>query len=311
MDNLEIAPVTKDILLIHQLDPPFRFSCCDGLLVLAKKGRNSETIALDINIEPNLIEFLDDEYGPITNYICTHGHMDHIAHVYKWESLGANIFAPSPESSYLLDLRNFYKGFKFDECIDYAHIEEFGEKNGYKSCDNVNSFTPGETLKFEHIILRTIPLTGHSPSHIGLYLELDKIFHISCLGFDKPSPEINGFGPWYGFRDCSIDQYLKDIDLAENFFLENGRLLTSSHSYVARHPDSHPFEYLREKIQANQQSVLLYSGKKYLKRPFPRKEDISIVETRILLSHFVNDKYLIEFELSCVEHLTELETWAN
>ena len=40
IDNLEIWKVTEDILLIHQKKVPFLFSCCDGLLILPKEGRN-------------------------------------------------------------------------------------------------------------------------------------------------------------------------------------------------------------------------------------------------------------------------------
>ena len=255
IDNLKLTNVTEDILLVHQIKPPFRFSCCDGLLILPKRGRNSNTIALDVNIEPHLINKLNEKYGPTLDYVCTHGHMDHIAHVHQWEKLGAIIHAPYPESSYLLKLRNFYEGFGFNEKIRYPQIEKFGEVNGFKTCSNIEAFKPGKLLEFENLVIQTIPLTGHSKSHIGLFLPENKIFHVSCLGFDQPSPQVDGFGPWYGFRDCSIEQYLRDITVSENFYIEKSKFLTSSHSYIVKHPDLHPFEYMRAKIKLNQQKV--------------------------------------------------------
>ena len=111
LENLKISNVTKDILLVHQNKPPFYFSCCDGLLVLPKKGRNSETIVLDLNIEPKYVQTIYKKYGPISDYVNTHGHMDHIAHVHAWEQLGAKIHAPFPESNNLLNLRQFYETF--------------------------------------------------------------------------------------------------------------------------------------------------------------------------------------------------------
>ena len=66
IDNLKLTNVTEDILLVHQIKPPFRFSCCDGLLILPKRGRNSNTIALDVNIEPHLINKLNEKYGSLT-----------------------------------------------------------------------------------------------------------------------------------------------------------------------------------------------------------------------------------------------------
>jgi glyoxylase-like metal-dependent hydrolase (beta-lactamase superfamily II) len=255
ISNLRIINVTENILLVHQIKQPFYFSCCDGLIVLPKEGRNRKSIVLDINIEPYLIQKLNDRYGPVSNYVCTHGHMDHIAHIHEWESLGTEIFAPIPESYYLLDLHNFYKGFGFDEKIDYSDIEEFGRNNKFAKCEKVNDFNPGNTLKFENFGIETILFKGHSKAHVGFFLPEEKILHISCLGFDQPEPNNDGFGPWYGFRECSINQYFKDIDFAEELFVKRAKFLTSSHSYVVKSPDVSPFNYLRKKIEDNQKKV--------------------------------------------------------
>ena len=255
IDNLQISRIKEEILLVHQIKPPYYFSCCDGLITLPKKGRNSKTIILDLNIEPYLINQINDFYGPISDYVCTHAHMDHMAHIHQWESLGAVIHAPIPEHTYLLDLYNFYRGFGFSEVMDFSIIKKFGELNGYQKCNNVNPFNPGDILGFEDFIIETIPLLGHSKAHIGILLPREKIVHISCLGFDQRKPGDDGFGPWYGFAECSINQYLKDIDLTESIFLERADFLTSSHSYIVKSPDITPFTYMREKIGSNQTIV--------------------------------------------------------
>ena len=72
------------------------------------------------------------------------------------------------------------------------------------------------------------------------------------MGFDQPKPGIDGFGPWYGFKECSISQYLKDINVAESIYLEHANFLTSSHSYIVKNPDKTPFKYMKEKIEKNQ-----------------------------------------------------------
>ncbi len=255
IDNLEIWEVTEDILLIHQKKVPFLFSCCDGLLILPKKARNKTTIALDLNIEPNYIKNLNDIYGPVSNYVCTHAHVDHTSHVYAWEQFGANIHAPSPEANFLLDLHNFYEGFGFNEAMEYSSVEKFGEINGFHNCKHVNCFKPGDSLKFEKFRIDTISFSGHSKAHVGFLLPKEKVLHISCLGFDKPKPGIDGFGPWYGFKQASISQYIEDINKAESIFLNNAKFLTSSHSYIVKNPDTHPFEYMRTKIKENQKKV--------------------------------------------------------
>ena len=255
IDNIEIKQVTEDVLLVHQKKPPFYFSCSDGLIILPKKRRNDSSIVLDLNVEPHLIDKLDEIYGPVTNYICSHGHMDHIAHVHQWETIGAKIHAPFPEHANLLDLRNFYEGFGFFEEIDFSVINKFAKKNGYKECQDVIPFKPGHIFKFEEFIIETVPLLGHSKAHVGFLIPEEKIFHISCLGFDKIRPEKDGFGPWYGFKECSIEQYLIDITQTESIFLERADFLTSSHSYIVKSPDKTPFIYMREKIAKNQELV--------------------------------------------------------
>ena len=111
IDNLEIRKVTEDILLIHQIKAPYLFSCCDGLLILPKEGRNKFTISLDLNIEPKYIKIINDKFGPVSNYVCTHAHVDHTSHVHAWEESGTIIHAPQPEAEFLLDLQKFYRGF--------------------------------------------------------------------------------------------------------------------------------------------------------------------------------------------------------
>ena len=119
----------------------------------------------------------------------------------------------------------------------------------------VNEFIPGDSLKFNNFKIKTIPFQGHSKAHVGFLLPEEKLLHISCLGFDKERPEVEGFGPWYGFKQCSIEQYFKDIELAEKLFNNDIEFLTSSHSYIIKHPDSSPFNYMRNKIQKNQDIV--------------------------------------------------------
>ncbi|MHA1327278.1 MAG: MBL fold metallo-hydrolase [Promethearchaeota archaeon] len=101
--NLKISQVTPNIWLVHQIETPFYFSCCDGLIILPKKDRNKKTVVIDLNIEPEYVIKISEIVGPISDYICSHGHLDHIAHVHAWENIGAKIHAPYPESENLLD----------------------------------------------------------------------------------------------------------------------------------------------------------------------------------------------------------------
>jgi hypothetical protein len=90
---------------------------------------------------------------------------------------------------------------------------------------------------------------------VGFYLEQEELLHLSCLGFDKRTPDSNGFGPWYGFKQCSIAQYYDDIERAESLFLDKCKYLTSSHSYIIKEQTSIPFDYMRAKISLNRQKI--------------------------------------------------------
>lgn len=252
MDNLQIRYIRDDVLLIQQIKPPAYFSCSDGLLVLPRKARNSTAIALDINIEPIYIEALVKEFGPVSDYVNTHGHMDHIAHVHAWEDFGATIHAPEKEAETLTDLKGFYNCYNWQEMNNPDAIEQFAELNGYQPCKKINAFKPGAVFRFDDLTIETIPFTGHSAGHGGFFLPAERILHISCLGFDKQSPEANGFGPWYGFEQCSITQYIKDIEEAESLFLQKADFLTSSHGYIIEKPDTTPFKYMKRKLEKNQ-----------------------------------------------------------
>ncbi len=255
VEGLQITPVSQGILLIHQKRPPFYFSCCDGLLILPNKENNRNAIILDANIEPIHVRALVKQVESIKNYVCSHGHMDHIAHVHAWEELGTKIWAPHPENSCLTDLKHFYESFGFNDKLDFSVIRQFGKINGYEKCKKVNTFEPGDVLDFDGYKIETIPLKGHSKSHVGFFLPEEKILHVSCLGFDMKNPGKEGFGPWYGFKECSISQYLLDIDRCEKIFLQNARYLTSSHSYIVNHPDLTPFKYMRKKIGENHAKI--------------------------------------------------------
>lgn len=254
-NNLQINHLPDNILLVHQVKAAAQFSCSDGLLVLPKEDRNTQTIAIDLNIEPEYIHAVYDKYGPVSDYVNTHAHMDHIAHVHVWEELGAVIYAPDPEAKYLTDLQEFYKGYGWDEKHDFSLIRQFSELNQFHECNRVIPFSPGDTLQFENFTLETIPFKGHSKAHVGFLLPKEKTLHLSCLGFDQPSPGMDGFGPWYGFKESSIDQYLKDIDHAELVYKEKADFMTSAHAHVVQNPETDIFDYMRLKIYERQQII--------------------------------------------------------
>ncbi|QEE15710.1 MBL fold metallo-hydrolase [Promethearchaeum syntrophicum] len=255
--GLNIEEILPEIFFIHQIHASAYFTRCDGLLIMPQDKRNLCPIIIDLNIEPEYIQKLHyvfklNQYSRI-DYICSHGHMDHIAHVYKWEELGAFIHCPSPHQNNLVSLDAFIGDFGFLKELDIDIVKHLGKLNHYKPCKKKpNVFQPGDILFFDNLKIQTIPFEGHSLGHIGFLFSKERLFHISCLGFDLQKPGEDHFGPWYGFEECSIELYKEYIDNAEKIFFNSSDILTSSHSYVVRKKNRQPFDYIRRKITQNQ-----------------------------------------------------------
>ncbi len=255
IENLRLTQLTDNTVFCHQIESSALFTCCDGLIILPEKKQNKKTIILDLNLEKRYIKEIHRAFGPVSDYVCSHTHLDHSAHVHVWEDLGAKIHVPFQEYEHLLDHKILLERFGFLEGVSLKTGEEFINYNGYEECKKVHPFQPGGTLNFDGLLVKTIHFPGHSFGHVGFFIPEKHLFHISCLGFDQPEPEVNRFGPWYGFKHNSITQYLKDINNAETIFQRDARVLTSSHSYVVKYPDRTPFIYMKRKIRENQEKV--------------------------------------------------------
>jgi hypothetical protein len=270
--NLSITEITPDVLLVHQIKASQRFTRSDGLIFLPDMKQSSLPIIIDLNIEPPYIHQVFDKYIKDVSknsfiYIASHTHLDHSAHVYYWERLGAKIYAPLPHSLRLMDKQRLIRELGFNQA-ENGYGEQFVDTMGFCECSQVQSFQPGDTLKFGKFNIETIPFNGHSVGHIGFFFPIINLFHISCLGFDILNPNTDGFGPWYGFEECNLPQFKKDIDIAEKIFLEKGNILTSSHSYIVTEKTRFPFEYMRKKIEGNHKKI-----KKIIQEsPFSLKE---------------------------------------
>ncbi len=278
LPSLEITHLRENVYHITQTASQGRFSSCDGLLCLPSNPNDSHVVILDLNLEPPFIteifqSFNLAQYTRI-DYFVSHAHMDHIANVWKWEELGAKIFLPSPfPSILLLDPLNFLTHFHFEDYVSLTTGYKLCETNGFHPCQQpAKSYSPGDPLpidSFTHSIM-SIPLYGHSIGHTGFLFPDLAIIHISCLGYDlrhpynpdhTDDPNNSGFGPWYGFPDCSLSQYWTDISKIEEKFEEllqkdpDYPILTSSHAHVIRGKATKAFDYMRQKIMVNHQNI--------------------------------------------------------
>ena len=78
---------------------------------------------------------------------------------------------------------------------------------------------------FGDITLECIRSAGHSPGHTSFYLPEHKILFSSDMGIDR-------LGPWYGWKDCSIEDFVDSILRLRS--LEVNLLLTSHGGMITR-----------------------------------------------------------------------------
>ncbi len=202
------------------------------------------------------------------------------------------VYAPEPEVKVILEHDGFFHVYQITEMMEfptlmdsYRHLKYEILKFDIIPKENITSFKPGEVFDFNTIQIHTIPLTSHSPGHIGVKLILQnkspKIFHNSCLGLDQLKVNKNGtikdgFGPWYGFKRTSIADYIEDVDKSEIIF-KDCDILTSSHGIIFANEENpveviqgerlfvkeikpqeeieSPFEYMKRKIHEKEQSI--------------------------------------------------------
>jgi len=286
-ESMWITPLRDNIFHIAQKATQRRFSSCDGLLCLPDNYSTNQVdpldqadkakpidqvksveiedpiIVLDLNLETpcfdEIIERFHLNQAPKIEYYVSHGHMDHIANVWQWERLGANIHLPAPyPSEFLTDSLVFLSHFRFAEYSTLESGHMLCSSNSFHPCKRpAHTYIPGEPIRHGKWDIQTLPLFGHGQGHTGFFFPRREILHMSCLGYDLRSPDDKGFGPWYGFPDCSLPEYWKNIaDMEQKFLIEcQDPILTTSHATVLTEKTAFPFTYMREKIISTHQKI--------------------------------------------------------
>jgi len=177
------------------------------------------------------IEELGYKLSEITKIFVTHMHVDHIGNVPFIQDLSnaplymnkdeyefVKYFILSPEIS-LKDLENiFYKnGVPKDE-ISYIIKKHpaLSKRNKYKMIKNVKFVNDGELIKIGETTLRIIETPGHSPHHICIYLEEEKLLFTGDHVLPDITPNIRlPIG-----EEDPLEEYLQSLKKVENLDVE-------------------------------------------------------------------------------------------
>lgn len=298
---LSIAKITDGVFFLKQNKSIHPLSTSNGFLITPSQipsnsiTKEAGSVLIDVNLEEDgwlaIKKFCEEQRIPLpSRLIMTHCHLDHSSHVHLFVKLfDGVVYAPEPEVKVILEHDGFFHVYQITEMMEfptlmdsYRHLKYEILKFNIISEEKVTTFKPGEVFDFKTIRIQTIPLTAHSPGHVGVKLilqkEASKIFHNSCLGLDhlkvnKDGTIKDGFGPWYGFKHTNIADYIEDINKSEVIF-KDCQILTSSHGIIFTNKKN-PIEIVQGErlfIKKLTPREKIESPSEYMKRKIHEKE---------------------------------------
>jgi glyoxylase-like metal-dependent hydrolase (beta-lactamase superfamily II) len=185
---------------IVYLEPPLneKFPCAGVMLT------GSPTILIDANMGRRetvaLLKSTDPQIAIISHY-----HSDHS----NWGALvarhsRAELFVPEGEERYLQDFRFFVAqnvggSALVDQWETFSrNTMRYEALKAFSNYGDLQRFTSGQ------VTVESIRTPGHSPSHSAFYIPSEKLLFTGDIG-------LGPFGPWYGWRDCNIYQFVESI----------------------------------------------------------------------------------------------------
>lgn len=249
--------LTESVTMVwSDADVPWK---CNGLVI---KNEN-EAILIDCNYNKDEIDqLLEAIEVPVRSYLVSHMHLDHVNNLHKWNGYGVPLLCPVPEDSYLRDFSNL---LKFSGSTGYGTDEEMKlftfKIQGFREIKDIQGYLPGSVFELTGVTVESIHLPGHSPGHCGFVIKdtrgrvREDVLFTSDLGLDS-------FGPWYGFKYCSISDYRKSISLLRDMYRGGNYILAGSHNEpVPPEKGAEMIDRIDEKINTNERRLLNYISK--------------------------------------------------
>jgi glyoxylase-like metal-dependent hydrolase (beta-lactamase superfamily II) len=195
-----LTPISDPIYLVEGKNRG-RFPYSHSILIRTK---NQGDVLIDTGCGREILEELK-KISDIRVVINSHTHPDHSAGNAVFSDTGTSLSVPAESIdtagsiealSHRLtepgDLALYWQNFVTEKLC-------FSE---YHPTDTYNESTP---FHFDDVTLQPIHTPGHTADHYCLYDPERKIL----FSFDY---DLTGFGPWYGHRESSIDQFIASID---------------------------------------------------------------------------------------------------
>lgn len=177
-----------------------------------------ENILLDPGRDFDKLKELRDTVD-IDRVVISHSHPDHFAGAWIFEGLPVLFPVESPEKVYDIN-------FLAERATGGGKAAELWIKNMRELMDlrppvPTGSFANGDIIvKGPSLRLKAILAPGHSRDHYVFFDECSGILFSSDIDF-------TGFGPWYGYRECSINDFRRSLNLLRSLPV---KMILPSHS---------------------------------------------------------------------------------
>jgi len=194
--TLKRFKITEHIEYIRPENEIGRF-LCSGMIV-----RGSGKLFFDTNFgEVRTKELLVSEKPDFA--MMSHYHLDHSLWSAFVQGSSAQLYVPCAEENYVAE-----PDFFFERTAQPPNAEEWRQFAGktlkFKGCKGFKTYDGTFSLDLKNTRVRFITAPGHSPGHTTVFFPQEKILFTSDLG-------LGPFGPWYGFKDCSIPLYVESL----------------------------------------------------------------------------------------------------
>lgn len=190
--------ITEHIEYLRPENEMGRF-LCSGMIV-----RGSGKVFFDANFgELETRELLVTEKPDFA--LISHYHLDHaLWGGFVRSASEAELFVPSREEKYVARPEFFLERTLGREPSGRLWTQFVLDTLGFKGVSDFRAYDGSFSLDLKKTKMAFIPAPGHSPGHMTAYFPKEKILFTSDLGFGP-------FGPWYGFRDCDIRDYVASL----------------------------------------------------------------------------------------------------
>jgi len=194
-------------------------TCCAGIMV-----NGSPKVFFDANMGREQTKALLREEKPELAFV-SHFHLDHSA----WaglvqEQAQTELFIPAGEEPYFTShdffVQNTAGPFGLSDLWREVSLKMFG----YTEVRDFSRYDGSFSLRINGLKMEFTAAPGHSRGHMGVYFPQERILFTSDLG-------LNRFGPWYGWPDSDMVQYIDSILTLKAL---KPRLLLTSHEGVIR-----------------------------------------------------------------------------